>query len=42
MGLPIVKQITRLHGGGVVLESEVGKGTTVTLRLPLYDEGRSG
>jgi signal transduction histidine kinase len=38
MGLPIVKQITRLHSGTVLLESEVNKGTRVTLRLPLYVE----
>lgn len=39
MGLPIVKQITRLHGGSILLESQVGQGTRVTLRLPLYIEG---
>jgi two-component system sensor histidine kinase VicK len=38
MGLPIVKQITRLHGGSILLESQVGQGTRVTLRLPLYIE----
>ncbi len=35
MGLPIVRQIMRLHGGEASLESHVGQGTTVTLRLPI-------
>ncbi len=36
MGLPLVKQIMRLHGGQASLQSEVNVGTTVTLRLPMY------
>ncbi|MFQ3534363.1 MAG: hybrid sensor histidine kinase/response regulator [Aggregatilineales bacterium] len=35
MGLPIVRQIMRLHGGEASLESRLGQGTTVTLRLPI-------
>jgi signal transduction histidine kinase len=35
MGLPIVRQIVRLHGGEASLESCQGQGTTVTLRLPI-------
>jgi signal transduction histidine kinase len=35
MGLPIVRQILRLHGGEASLVSRLGEGTTVTLRLPL-------
>ncbi|MEP7286808.1 MAG: response regulator [Chloroflexota bacterium] len=36
MGLPIVKQVMRLHGGTASLKSELNKGTTVTLRIPIY------
>ncbi|MCW8923999.1 MAG: sensor histidine kinase [Gammaproteobacteria bacterium] len=35
LGMPTVKQIMEQHGGGVELDSEVGKGTTVTLWLPV-------
>lgn len=35
LGLYIVEQIVRLHGGSVGLVSEAGTGTTVTVRLPL-------
>ena len=34
LGLPLAKQLVELHGGRIVLESEVGLGTTVTLFLP--------
>ncbi len=34
LGLPLVRSIVALHGGRVELESEQGKGTTVTLVLP--------
>jgi two-component system heavy metal sensor histidine kinase CusS len=37
LGLAIVKGIAELHGGRVVVESEVGSGTRVILRLPLAD-----
>jgi len=35
LGMPIVRQIMRQHQGGVEVESEPGRGTAVTLWLPL-------
>ena len=35
MGLPLVKQIVSEHLGEMVLESEEGKGTTVTIMFPV-------
>jgi PAS domain S-box-containing protein len=34
LGLPIVRSLVGLHGGTMILESKVGVGTTVTVRLP--------
>lgn len=34
-GLAIVRRVTELHGGEVLVESEVGAGSIFTLRLPL-------
>jgi signal transduction histidine kinase len=34
LGLPITKRLVELHGGTLALESELGVGTTVTIRLP--------
>jgi len=38
LGLSIVKQIVQSHHGTVDVESEVGKGTTIVIRLPLSQE----
>jgi two-component system phosphate regulon sensor histidine kinase PhoR len=38
LGLSIVKQILHAHGGTVQAESELGKGTTIVMRLPLRQE----
>ncbi|HAA91560.1 MAG TPA: hypothetical protein DCE33_03885, partial [Rhodospirillaceae bacterium] len=34
LGLPIVKSLVELHDGTIDIESELGKGTTVTLTFP--------
>ena len=34
IGLPVVQQVAKLHGGQMLLESKEGAGTTVTLVLP--------
>jgi PAS domain S-box-containing protein len=35
LGLPFVKQTMEQHGGGIEVQSELKKGTTITLWLPL-------
>ena len=35
LGLALTKRFAALHGGGVAVESEVGTGSTFTIRLPL-------
>lgn len=39
LGLSIAREIVRAHGGTIVLESEPGVGTTVTILLPTVLEG---
>jgi signal transduction histidine kinase len=34
LGLPLARQLTELHGGSLSIKSAVGKGTTVSVRLP--------
>lgn len=36
LGLAIVKRCVELHRGGIKIESAVGRGTTVVVRLPLF------
>jgi len=43
LGLAMVRSITALHGGRVTIESEVGRGTRVTLETPIAgDAMRTG
>jgi len=36
LGLVIVKRCVDLHRGKILVESKVGKGTTITVRLPMF------
>jgi signal transduction histidine kinase len=38
LGLVIVQRCVDLHGGTIDLQSEVGQGTRVTVRLPLFQK----
>jgi signal transduction histidine kinase len=40
LGLPLTKKLAEALGGGFTLESERGKGTTVTIELPYVAEKR--
>ena len=41
LGLAIARQIVETHGGSIGFDSEYGKGSTVTLYLPLADKGEA-
>jgi len=38
MGLPICKKFVDAHGGSIQVESELGKGSTFTVKLPIQQE----
>ncbi len=39
LGLSIVRNVARTHGGSAAVESELGSGSTFTIRLPVLKEG---
>lgn len=41
LGLAICREIVEAHAGRLEVESQVGQGTTFTLRVPLYGDGLS-
>lgn len=41
LGLPTVRRVARRHGSELRIESEPGRGTHVSMRLPLYSDGRA-
>ncbi|RLC60761.1 MAG: hypothetical protein DRI80_10290 [Chloroflexota bacterium] len=38
MGLPIAKHVVELHGGHIEAEGEEGKGSILTIVLPVAEE----
>jgi signal transduction histidine kinase len=40
IGLTLVDHIVKVHGGQVTLESELGQGTRVTIKLPVLPKGK--
>jgi signal transduction histidine kinase len=40
LGLALSRRIVIAHGGRMGIESEPGKGTTVTVRLPMHEPAR--
>ena len=38
LGLSLVRSFAQLHGGEMIIESRMGEGTTVSVRLPVLDQ----
>jgi len=41
VGLSVVYNMIKKHNGNIDVESEVGKGTTFSIRLPVWREGNA-
>jgi len=41
LGLSVCYGIIENHGGDIVAESQLGRGTTFTVRLPLHQAGET-
>jgi len=37
LGLALTREVVRLHGGDVTLQSQLDKGSTFTMTLPVHD-----
>lgn len=42
LGLPITRRLIEDHGGSILVESQLGYGTTVSVRLPVSEKNASG
>jgi len=42
LGLALVRELARLHGGQVTVESQVGEGSTFSITLPAFGEAGGG
>ena len=38
IGLTITRQVAEMHGGEILVESEIGRGSTFTLKIPIRAE----
>ena len=38
LGLSLVRSFAELHGGEMIIESRLGEGTTVSVRMPVIDQ----
>lgn len=41
LGLSIVKRLAQMHGGDMIVQSTLGEGTWVRVRLPLQAKGQT-